>query len=112
VTHFQMSIEGDNAVEAVQELFSAAELSGEWEVAKEAEKEGILAVVAVIVSVVAGAVQTADIIYKWYQEYRGDKSGEKLQRVLIVGPKGERLLLEGASVEQIQKILKDSPEKS
>ena len=107
MTSIQISIEGDAAIEATQELFAAAELSGEWAVAGETEKEGTLAIIAVIVTIVAGVVQTADIIYKWYQDYRCGKSGKKLQKVLIVGRTGERLLLEGATIEQIQKILKD-----
>ncbi|MGB6300992.1 MAG: hypothetical protein WBF90_33120 [Rivularia sp. (in: cyanobacteria)] len=49
--------------------------------------------------------RNAEQIRKWYLEYKQHKSGKKIAKVLIVGKNGERLLLEGATAEQINKIL-------
>ena len=51
------------------------------------------------------ALLIAEQIRKWYLEYKQHKSGKKIAKVLIVGKNGERLILEGATAEQIQRIL-------
>jgi hypothetical protein len=45
----------------------------------------------------------AEQIRKWYQEYK--QKGKKIDKVIIVGRNGRRLLLEDTTVEEIRKVL-------
>jgi len=101
----QISVEGQDAVAATKELFAISDLSGNWETIGDGEKEGTLATIGAIVAIVGGTVAIAEQIRKWYQEYKKGKSGKKIEKVLIVGRRGRRLLLENATIEQIKQIL-------
>jgi hypothetical protein len=101
----QIEVQGQGAVEATEDLLSISGLSGNYEVNTEAEREGTLATIATIVGIVGGTVALAEQIRKWYQEYKRGKSGKTIKMALIVGRNGEYLLLENATVEQIQKFL-------
>ena len=101
----QISVEGQDAVAATEELFAIADLSGNWETVGDDEKEGILVTVGAIVAIAGGTVAIAEQIRKWYQEYKQGKSGKNIEKVLIVGRRGRRLLLENATIDQIKQIL-------
>jgi hypothetical protein len=98
----QFEIQGQDAVEATEELFSISGLSGNWETEGEADKEGTLITIGTIVAIVGGTVAIAEQIRKWYKEYKQGKSGKKIEKVLIQGRNGRRLLLENATLEQIK----------
>ena len=101
----QISVEGRDAVAATEELFAISGLSGNWETIGDDEKEGTLATIGAIVAIAGVAVAIAEQIRKWYQEYRKGESGKKIEKVLIVGRRGRRLLLENATIEQMKQIL-------
>jgi len=101
----QISVEGRDAVAATEELFAISGLSGNWETIGDNEKEGTLTTIGAIVAIVGGTVAIAEQIRKWYQEYKKGESGKKIEKVLIVGRRGRRLLLENATIEQIKQIL-------
>ena len=101
----QISVEGQDAVAATEELFAISGLSGNWETIGDDEKEGTLATIGAIVAIAGVTVAIAEQIRKWYQEYRKGESGKKIEKVLIVGRRGRRLLLENATIEQIKQIL-------
>jgi hypothetical protein len=101
----QISVEGQDAVAATEELFAISGLSGNWETTGDNEKEGTLATIGAIVAIVGGTLVIAEQIRKWYQEYRKGESAKKIEKVLIVGRRGRRLLLENATIEQIKQIL-------
>jgi hypothetical protein len=105
MAEIRMAVEGEGAIEATEALMTIPGISGSWETSNEAEREGILATIATIIGIVGGTIAIAEQIRKWYQEYRQSKSGKKIEKVLIVGRNGRRLLLEDASVEEIQQIL-------
>ena len=107
MTDIQIEIQGQDAVAATEELFSTSGLQGNWETEGEAEREGTLVTIGTIVGMVSGAMAAAEQIRKWYQEYKQGKSGKKIEKVLIVGRNGRRLLLEDATIEQIKKILEE-----
>lgn len=100
-----IEVQGQDAVAATEELLTISGLTGSYEIEEGVEKEGTLATIATIVGIVGGAIAIAEQIRKWYQEYKQGKSGKKIEKVLIVGEKGERLLLENATLEDIRKIL-------
>ncbi|NJL81633.1 MAG: hypothetical protein HC836_11435 [Richelia sp. RM2_1_2] len=101
----QVAIEGEDAVSATEELLSISGISGSYTAPAETEREATVATVATIIGIVGGTMAIAEQIRKWYLEYKQHKSGKKIAKVLIVGKNGERLLLEGATAEQIQQIL-------
>lgn len=101
----QISVEGQDAVAATEELFAISGLSGNWETIGDDEKEGTLATIGAIVAIAGVTVAIAEQIRKWYQEYRKGESGKKIEKVLIVSRRGRRLLLENATIEQIKQIL-------
>ena len=101
----QFEVQGQDAVAATEELLSISGVSGNYETEGEAEREGTLATIGVIVGIVGGAIAIAEQIRKWYQQYKQGKSGKKIEKVLIVGRNGRRILLENATLEQIKQIL-------
>ncbi len=100
----QVAIEGPNAIAATEALLGLAGISGEFEVAGEGEKEGVLATIAAIVGIVGGSMAAAEQVRKWYGEYRGNPEGPRIEKVLIVTPHG-RIYLENATTEQIAQAL-------
>lgn len=102
-----IEVQGRDAIAATEELLAIPEITGSWETEGEAEREGVVATIATIVGIVGGTLAIAEQIRKWYQEYKKGKSDKKIEKVLIVGRNGRRLLLEDATIEQIQKILEE-----
>ena len=72
---------------------------------EDVKKEAVITTVATIVGLVGGTLAIAEQIRKWYQEYKQKQSGKKIDKVLIVGRNGRRLLLENATIEEIRQIL-------
>jgi hypothetical protein len=107
----QFEVQGQDAVAATEELLSISGVSGNYETESEAEREGTLATIGVIVGIVGGAIAIAEQIRKWYQEYKQGKSGKTIDYVLIV--RGDKRLLlkdatlDDATVKQIEQILED-----
>ncbi|NJN90974.1 MAG: hypothetical protein HC878_11780 [Leptolyngbyaceae cyanobacterium SL_5_14] len=100
-----IEIQGTNAIAATEELLATTEITGTWEAGDETEREGVLVTIATIVGLVGGTLAIAEQIRQWYQQYKQGKSGKTIEKVLIVGRNGRRLLLENATIEQIQQIL-------
>ncbi|MBW4504386.1 MAG: hypothetical protein KME57_33735 [Scytonema hyalinum WJT4-NPBG1] len=99
MTEIRMVIEGDDAIDATEALLAIPGISGNYTVTEEPERETILATVAAIVGIVAGGIQIAEQIRKWYEKH-------KLDKVLIIAPNGERILVMGENIddETITKI--------
>ncbi|NJM22148.1 MAG: hypothetical protein HC907_27225 [Richelia sp. SM1_7_0] len=106
MTEVQLSIEGEDAVAATEALLAIPGISGSYQVNAEApEREAVIATVATIVWGLWGERCVAEQIRKWYQEYQAKQSGKRIEKVLIVGRNGRRLLLKNATVEEIRQIL-------
>ena len=106
----QIEIQGRSAVPATEELLNIQGLQGSYETVDEVEREGTLATIATIVGITAGTLTIAEKLYQWNQKYQKSLQnpvGSKIEKVLIVAPNGNRLLLKDATVEQIQEILED-----
>lgn len=102
----QLEIEGTGATAATDELLGIDGLEGKWELAsEETEREGTLAVIATVVGITVGSLTIAEKLHGWYQKHHRPESGARIEKVLIVGKNGTRILLSDATVEQIQKIL-------
>jgi hypothetical protein len=101
----QLEVQGQDAVAATEELFSISGLSGSWNTEGDADKEGTVITIGTIVAIVGGTVAIAEQIRKWYQEYKKGKSGKKIEKVLLIGRNGQRILLKDATIEQIKQIL-------
>ncbi len=101
----QIEIQGPDAIAAAQDLFSNCGLEGNYEIEDQARKEGTLAAIATVIGIVGSTSAAAEQIRKWYQDYKQGKSGKKLEKVLIVGRNGRRLLLDSPTLEQIKQIL-------
>lgn len=100
----EIEIEGEGAIAATTELFTMPEITGEWEAAPP-EREAVIATIGTIIGVVGGTMAIAEQIRKWYLEYRHGKGGEKIERVLLVGKDGQRIVLENATIEEIKQLL-------
>ncbi len=99
----QIAIEGPDAVEATQALMAIPALSGEWQM-PEGDRKGALATLAIIVGIVGGTITAAEQIRKWWQEWKKGKSGKTIEKAVLV-VKEKRVLLEGASVDEIKAVL-------
>ena len=105
----QIEIQGRDAVAATEELLSIEGIQGSYETRKEVEREGTIATVASIVGIVGGIITISKEVYQWYKKYQEslpNSTEPRIEKVLIVSPNGNRLLLKNATVEQIQEILK------
>ncbi len=103
-----LAIEGEDAVAATEALLAIPGISGNYEVSAESpRKETVVATVATIIGIVGGAIAIAEQIRKWYQEYKANQSGKRIEKVLIVGRNGRRILLEDATIEEIRQILEE-----
>jgi hypothetical protein len=107
MTELVVEIQGKDSVAATEELFSISGLLGNWEPLEEVEKEGTISTIATIVGIAGGTLAIAEQIRKWYQDYKQGKSGKKIEKILIVGRNGRRLLLENATLDQIKQILEE-----
>lgn len=105
MAELQIAIEGTAADTAAEELVALDGVQGSYEVSDAVQKDGGLTAVATIVGIVGGVMTIADQLHKWYAAWRAKQQDpRKLGKVLIVTEKG-RLLLEGATVEDIAKVL-------
>ena len=105
----QIEIQGQDAVAATKELLLIEGIQGSYETRKEVEREGTLATIANIVEIFVGTLTISKEIYQWskkYQKSLPNSTEPRIEKVLIVAPNGNRLLLKNATVEQIQEILK------
>jgi Na+/glutamate symporter len=100
----EVEVEGAGAIAATTELFALSEIEGEWETAPP-EREAVIATIGTIVGLVGGSIAIAEQIRKWYQEYRQGKNGKKIDKVLLVGQNGQRIVLENATIEEIKQLL-------
>ena len=104
MTEIQLAVEGEEAIPATESFLAIPGISGTWEVSSESpEREAVTATIASIVGIVGGSVAIAEQIRKWYQEYKQKR--KKLDKVILVGRDGSRLLLENATVEDIRKVI-------
>ncbi|QXE22205.1 hypothetical protein B6N60_00887 [Richelia sinica FACHB-800] len=106
MTEIKFAIEGEDAIQATEELLAIEGITGNYTVESEdIKKEAVITTVATIVGLVGGTIAIAEQIRKWYLEYKQNQSGKRIAKVLIVGRNGRRLLLENATIEQIRQIL-------
>ena len=103
--NIQLAVEGQDAVEATKSLLTIPELSGEWQPVDGNQKALTLATIATIVGIVGGTLKVADQIHKWYKQWKKGKTDKNIDKVVIVGADGQRLVLENASVEDISTLL-------
>lgn len=102
MSEIQITIEGEGALEATQDLLAIPGLVAESQT--EGQSKGVVETVVAIVGIVGGTVAIAEQIRKWYQEYQQGQQRKRIDKVLIITPKG-RFLLEDATIEQIAKAL-------
>ncbi len=105
MAELQIAIEGTAAAPAAEALVSLDGVAGSYEVSGAVQKDGGLTAVATIVGIVGGVLTIAEQLHKWYATWREQQQDQpKIEKVLIVTSQG-RLLLEGATVEEIAKVL-------
>jgi hypothetical protein len=100
----EIEVEGAGAIEATTELFALSGIEGEWQTAPP-EREAVISTIGAIVGLVGGTMAIAEQIRKWYLEYRQGKNGKKIEKVLLVGRDGKRIVLENATLEEIKQLL-------
>ncbi|MEH2140170.1 hypothetical protein [Nostoc sp.] len=106
MAEIQLAIEGEDAIAATEAFLEIPGISGNYRVNSDvAEREAVVATVATIIGIVGGGIAIAEQIRKWYQEYQAKQSGKRIEKVLIVGRNGRRLLLKDATLEEIRQIL-------
>ncbi|MDF5709238.1 MAG: hypothetical protein PUP90_16630 [Nostoc sp. S4] len=104
MAEIQVGIEGEDAPAAAEALLEIPGISGSYEVPT--QREGTLAAVATIITIVGGAVALAEQIRKWYQEWHQSHPGKQFDVVILDPDTGNRVLLQEATIEEITEILK------
>jgi hypothetical protein len=100
----QIAIEGAHAAAAAQALINTPGLSAQLQPPADDEEKGVLSVIATIVGIVGGTVDAAEQIRKWHQQWTKANSGKSIEKV-VLATKDKRIVLEGATVEQITALL-------
>ena len=106
----QIEIQGQDAVKATKELLNIQGLEGSYETFDEVERGEVnttLVTIATGIAIASGTLGIADQLYQWKERIFQNPTGSRIEKVLIVAPNGNRLLLKDATVEQIQEILED-----
>jgi hypothetical protein len=101
----QIEIEGQDAREFTEAILSIEGIQGSYEILEETEKEGTLATIATIIGIVSGTIAIAEKLYELKPKKFPSPEPAKIERVLLVGKNGDRLLLKDASIEQIKRLL-------
>jgi hypothetical protein len=100
----QLEIEGEGAVPASEELLQFEGLSGTYTVESDpTHKEIAIGTIVTIVSLTAGTMTIANHLYNWYQNSRKKPTPSVDKAILICN--GKKMLLENATIEQIQKLI-------
>lgn len=106
MANIQIEIQGSDAIAATEDLLQTPGISGNWTPANEdVQREGILVTIATIIAIATGTLTIAEKIYDWYQKARKSKPSPTVQKAMLIGRNGNRILLENATVEQIRQIL-------
>ena len=106
----KIEIQGRDAVSATEELLKIEGLEGSYQTIDELERGEPLTTIATIIGIGVGTLTIAEKLYQWNQEYQKclqAPAGPRIEKVLIVAPNSNRLLLKDATLEQIEEILKD-----
>ncbi|MEO0406481.1 MAG: hypothetical protein AAF289_03925 [Cyanobacteria bacterium P01_A01_bin.135] len=106
--NIQLEIEGQGAIAAAEELLSTGGIQGQLEPTDDEPERDLATITAIatIASLTLTAIELAEKIYGWYQAYRQRQDADKrIEKVLLIGKDGQRILLADASVEQIRRIL-------
>lgn len=107
MSEIQIAIAAPDPIPATEELLAIEGLSGSYVVENETEKVELLTAIATIIGIVGGTIAIAEKIYGWYQAYRKGKDKKTVEKVMLISDDGKKLLLEGATVEQIKALLDD-----
>ena len=105
MANIEIEIEGAGAVAATEELLQIEGLNATYEVEGEQSKEAVLATIATVVGITAGTIEISKAIYEVVQKYKAKKAEERIEKALLIGRNGQRILLLNATLEQILKIL-------
>jgi hypothetical protein len=106
----QIEIQGPDAIKVAQDIVSMEGVQGSYEVISEVEREGTLAIIANIITITTGAMTIAEKLYDLNKKSVNSPESVKIERVLLVGKNGDRVLLKDATLEQLQKLLeKEKP---
>lgn len=100
----QIAIEGNDAVDAAKALMALSSLSGTIQTPAGTRREVNLSAVATIIKIIGTTLDAAKQIKKWYEKRKKANSGRTITKAVLVG-NGKRVLLEGATVEDIKAVL-------
>jgi hypothetical protein len=106
----EIEIEGPGAIAATEELMHLEGLNVVYETEGEDTKKGLLATIAIIATVTAITADTLEIatkLYKWIRKYFEKQPDERIEKAVLVGRNGRKVLLVSATVEQIKQLLDD-----
>ena len=70
--------------------------------------------IAAITAITAGSIAIAEKIHEWHSSYRKateSNSDEKIEKAVLIDSKGQRLLLENATIEELKEFLGEDNEK-
>lgn len=101
----ELEIEGSGAIAATNELKQFDGIDITYETEDGDTKEAVLATIATIVGITAGTIEIAKKLQEWYQKYRHHTPTSRIEKVVLIGRNGQRILLENATIEQIKQIL-------
>jgi hypothetical protein len=107
MAEIQLTVEGEGAIAATKALLAIPDIQGSYKPAGETDREIVLATIVTILAAAKSGIDVAAKIHEWYQRSKQGSGAQKIDKALLIGSRGQRILLEGATVEQIRNILKE-----
>ena len=101
----KLAIEGSGALEASNELLQLNDLNAEIEPKSEKERAVDPATIINIVSIAVSSTAIAVQIIDWYKTWQNGKNQKTIDKAVLVGKNGQRVLLKNATAQQISEVL-------
>lgn len=106
MTEIQFEIQGKGATIAATEVLKIEGLEGQYhQIEQGLQREGTIITIATIVAITSGSITIAEKIVQWYKKWKRPQSSTSIDKVILIGRNGRRILLKNASVKSIKEIL-------
>jgi len=105
----QLIIEGPGATVAAEELATEAAFDLTLQPTTDDATKSLeaLYITAAIVGITVNAIQSADILYNWWQKWAAAQPATRLDKVIVITPNNRRLLLHNMTKAEIAAVIDD-----
>lgn len=107
----EIEIQGQDSINAVEELLNIEGIQGSYETIDEIEKDikENLTIIANIFTITVGTITVGERLYQWYQRCQQSPTSntQSIEKVIIIKGNDNRLLLNDKTPQQIDEFLEN-----